>query len=286
MTNTGGLYDPATDTWTPTSTVGAPPAREGHTAVWTGSKMIVWGGFGRPGGPSNTGGLYDPATDTWTPTSTVGAPTARGYHTAVWTGSKMIVWGGWDAGGLREHRRHLRSGHRHLDADEHRRRSHGRAACHTAVWTGSKMIVWGGRDAPGPTNTGGSYDPATRHVDRDEHRRGSHGARLPHGGLDGVEDDRLGWAVTGTGTTATNTGGIYNPNAPSGWSGLQRGRVRGSSLAASGDGRAVHVAAPGYGDDRGVLPDARRASPTRTGRSGRSPTSTATARSTCSGITR
>ena len=32
------------DTWTATSTTNAPTARIGHTAVWTGSEMIVWGG--------------------------------------------------------------------------------------------------------------------------------------------------------------------------------------------------------------------------------------------------
>ena len=34
------------DTWTATSTTDAPDARYNHTAVWTGSEMIVWGGFG------------------------------------------------------------------------------------------------------------------------------------------------------------------------------------------------------------------------------------------------
>ena len=34
------------NTWTATSTAGAPAARERHTAVWTGSEMIVWGGWG------------------------------------------------------------------------------------------------------------------------------------------------------------------------------------------------------------------------------------------------
>ena len=92
--NTGGIYDPATDTWTPTSTVGAPAALRGPTGVWTGSKMIVWGGQELSGNYTNTGGIYDPATDTWTATSTVGAPEARVGHTAVWTGSKMIIWGG------------------------------------------------------------------------------------------------------------------------------------------------------------------------------------------------
>src|SRR5438132_3206892 len=32
------------DAWSATSTVNAPSAREWHTAVWTGSEMIVWGG--------------------------------------------------------------------------------------------------------------------------------------------------------------------------------------------------------------------------------------------------
>ena len=42
--NTGGRYNPSTDSWTATSTTNAPDARYGHTAVWTGSEMIVWGG--------------------------------------------------------------------------------------------------------------------------------------------------------------------------------------------------------------------------------------------------
>jgi hypothetical protein len=92
--NTGGQYDPA-DSWTATTTSGAPTARFGPKAVWTGSKMIVWGGT--PDGSSglNTGGQYDPA-DSWTATTTTGAPAARLVHTAVWTGTKMIVWGGID----------------------------------------------------------------------------------------------------------------------------------------------------------------------------------------------
>jgi hypothetical protein len=44
--DTGGRYDPATDTWTATSVTGAPAARDRHTAVWTGTEMIIWGGYG------------------------------------------------------------------------------------------------------------------------------------------------------------------------------------------------------------------------------------------------
>ena len=43
--DTGGRYDPVADIWQPTSIVDAPGARSLHTAVWSGSHMIVWGGF-------------------------------------------------------------------------------------------------------------------------------------------------------------------------------------------------------------------------------------------------
>jgi N-acetylneuraminic acid mutarotase len=58
--NSGGRYNPSTDSWTATSTTSAPAGRSSHTAVWTGSQMIVWGGWGIVGGFLNTGGKYCP----------------------------------------------------------------------------------------------------------------------------------------------------------------------------------------------------------------------------------
>ena len=91
--NTGGRYNPGTDSWTATSTTNAPAGRVAHTAVWTDSEMIVWGGC--------SGSHLTPAADT-IPTPTVGQPPAPSTrllpdtdHTAVWTGSEMIVWGGY-----------------------------------------------------------------------------------------------------------------------------------------------------------------------------------------------
>lgn len=90
----GGKYNPVTNTWIAVSNTNAPSARYGHSAVWTGSKMIVWGGYN---GTTylNDGGVYDPATNTWTTISTINAPSARSGHKAVWTGTKMIVLGGY-----------------------------------------------------------------------------------------------------------------------------------------------------------------------------------------------
>ena len=76
-----------------------PEARYDHTAVWTGSEMIVWGGYNNLGSKVITGGKYYPGTDSWFATNTANAPEARAYHTAVWTGNEMIVWGGLGVGG-------------------------------------------------------------------------------------------------------------------------------------------------------------------------------------------
>jgi hypothetical protein len=63
------------DTWTPIAS-GPPAARVNHTAVWTGTEMIVWGGYDGTGGLAS-GRRYDPATDSWIPTSANSAPAAR-----------------------------------------------------------------------------------------------------------------------------------------------------------------------------------------------------------------
>src|SRR5712692_3067349 len=98
--NTGGRYDPVSDSWTATSTSGVPTARGIHTAVWTGTEMVVWGGVDITNVPFNTGGRYDPVMDTWTATPTAGGPSARSFHTAVWDAADgvMLVWGGLDSG--------------------------------------------------------------------------------------------------------------------------------------------------------------------------------------------
>jgi N-acetylneuraminic acid mutarotase len=92
--DTGGRYDPTTDTWAPTAATNGPTPRYLHTAVWTGTQMIIWGGQGPSSQLYPPGGRYDPTAATWTPTSTTNAPTGRTGHTAVWTGTQMIVWGG------------------------------------------------------------------------------------------------------------------------------------------------------------------------------------------------
>ena len=105
----GAAFDVATSTWAP---LAAAPisGRRGHSAVWTGTHMIVFGGRGPAQGctrlcgiPSthealNDGASYDPATDRWSPIAP--APLAgREGHSAVWVQNKMVVWGGAVQGG-------------------------------------------------------------------------------------------------------------------------------------------------------------------------------------------
>jgi N-acetylneuraminic acid mutarotase len=94
----GGRYNPVTDTWTTTSSTGAPTfSQYSNTAVWTGTEMIVYG-EGNNSITNNrefTGGRYNPVTNTWTTISSTEAPTIgpdSGF-TAVWTGTEMIVFG-------------------------------------------------------------------------------------------------------------------------------------------------------------------------------------------------
>jgi len=155
--NTGGRYNPSTDSWTATSTINAPEARGYYTAVWTGSEMIVWGGYPY----TNTGGRYEPGTDSWSATSLTNAPEARGYHTAVWTGSQMIVWGGSNGSNDVNTGGRYNPGTDSWTATSTIGAASGRAV-HRAVWTGSEMIVWGGTDDNiNGLNTGGRYNPDT-----------------------------------------------------------------------------------------------------------------------------
>jgi len=152
----GGCTD---DTWTATSTTNAPTARVFHTAVWTGSEMIVWGGYDGAH-HFDTGGRYNPSTDSWTGTSTTNAPTGRYNHTAVWTGTEMIVWGGTNFFS------YFNTGGRYNPStDSWTATSTSNAPSprdgHTAVWTGSEMIVWGGTDDTDYFDTGGRYNPST-----------------------------------------------------------------------------------------------------------------------------
>src|SRR5437660_1666027 len=148
------------DTWTATSLTNAPVARSAHTAVWTGSEMIIWGGTQGGVVYLNTGGRYNPSTDSWTATSLTNAPAARDYHTAIWTHTEMLDWGGFNGSSS------LNTGGRYdpgTNSWTATSTTNAPAAIYpyTALFRSEMMIGGGTQGGVVYLNTGGRYNPST-----------------------------------------------------------------------------------------------------------------------------
>ena len=204
--STGGKYNPSTDTWVTTSATNAPTARTNHTALWTGSEMIIWGGQDQTFFQVNTGGRYNPGTDTWITTTTADAPAARSDHTAVWTGTEMVVWGGTldSTGGKYNPNTNSWTAMSTTNAPPAR-------SDHTAVWAGTTMIVWGGEGISGFLNTGGRYNPNTNTWTATSTSNVPTARRFHTAVWSGTE--MIVWAGDDQNGFSLNSGGRYNPNA-------------------------------------------------------------------------
>ena len=231
--NSGGRYDPLTNTWKPTSDVNAKAVLR-HTAVWTGTEMIVWGGW-NPNIPGNLGGRYDPNTDSWISTSNVNVPQARYGHSAVWTGTEMIVWGGLSTNNSAP----LKSGGRYNPSNDtwtlngtNLLNAPSEREYHTAVWTGTEMIIWGGSAInSGSFNSGGRYSPATDSWSSTS-TTNAPSARQWHTSI-WTGSEMIIWG--GLDNTNSNTGGRYNPSTDTWLSG-------GTTTVIAPTGRAFHTA--------------------------------------------
>ncbi|MCD6400935.1 MAG: hypothetical protein J7L73_03305 [Anaerolineales bacterium] len=211
-TNTGGIYNPTTDTWTKITTENAPAAREMHSAVWTGEEMIIWGGCSTIycSTEFNNGGKYNPDTDTWTPITSDATVIPRHFHQAVWTGDKMIVWGG-------------SNDYKGMSYDPIANTWSAISTVNSpiptyqgaGIWTGNEIIVWGGctewstSPCSSYVNSGGIYNPVT-----DTWKQittiSAPNPRWTHTAVwTGLE--MVIWG--GCGDECYNTGGRYNPYA-------------------------------------------------------------------------
>lgn len=89
----GAAYDPATGRWS-----SLPPSplspRESTSAFWTGSEMLVFGGYQASDKAVDGGGLYRPSTNTWSRLPVLpSVPSATLVGTTVaWTGRQLLVW--------------------------------------------------------------------------------------------------------------------------------------------------------------------------------------------------
>ena len=143
--------------WQTLPTLNSPSARDGHTVVWTGSKMIVWGG--RNGSALySDGAAYDPVAQVWTSLPTTGAPTARYNHSAVWTGTEMLIVGGEGASTS------LASGAAYNPQTGAWRSLSSTGSplarsSSSATWTGSQILTFGGLANGSPTASLQRLDP-------------------------------------------------------------------------------------------------------------------------------
>ncbi|GAA4817396.1 hypothetical protein GCM10011365_13050 [Marinicella pacifica] len=175
-----------------------------HTAVWTGTEMIVWGGYN--GSYLHSGGKYNPVSDVWSATSTSGAPSGRSNHTAVWTGTEMIVWGGYGASFLNSGGKYNPGSDVWMSTSTSGTPDARRY--HTAVWTGTEMIVWGGnRVGVGSLNTGGKYNPVSD-IWSSTSTSGAPSGRHSHTAV-WTGTEMIVWG--GYNGSVFNSGGKYNP---------------------------------------------------------------------------
>jgi hypothetical protein len=101
---TASMFDPTANAWLPMNRSGEPLAREVPAQLWTGSRLLVWGGIAQTSDGTwvnhNDGALFDPVANRWTAMTSAGAPAARDpLDQVVWTGSRFVVWGGVQYGG-------------------------------------------------------------------------------------------------------------------------------------------------------------------------------------------
>lgn len=197
--------------WMALSASNPPPALYGHTAVYTGSKMIIWGGNDSLTTLAPSGGyMLDLAANAWTAVS--GGPTARSKHCAVWTGSKMIIWGGTVSaaanstvqdGGIYDP---VAGTWTTIPAFGLSARSS--AAC---VWDGTEMIVWGGWDSNNVAlGDGAMYNPTTNAWAPISSTGAPAARRHPVAVWTGTQ--MLVWEGTdGANTVYYNDGGLYDP---------------------------------------------------------------------------
>lgn len=147
----GAAYDARTDTWTELQR--SPYwSLAGHSAIWTGREMIVWGGVGM----QDRGAAFDPERNTWR-TIAPGPLDGRHRHAAVWTGKEMLVWGGQGGEGP------LATGAAYApDSDSWRELPPAPISArdlHATIWTGEEMIVWGGVTNDAVVSDGAAYNP-------------------------------------------------------------------------------------------------------------------------------
>ncbi|MDQ3964709.1 MAG: hypothetical protein M3277_12495 [Actinomycetota bacterium] len=139
----------------------SPEVRTGPAAAWTGTQLLVWGGYVYTGysdeAPAANGFFWDATTEAWA--SLPESPLhPRSFPAAAWTGRELIVWGGWD--GVEA----FFDDGAAFDPETGEWRSLPESPltprAPLSVWTGSELLVWGTDvRVDDPHRDGAAYDP-------------------------------------------------------------------------------------------------------------------------------
>lgn len=172
VTGDGLVFDATSRAWGAMSTGPLSP-RALAASAWTGSELLVWGGWqGTFGyefaeGLLDDGAAYDPASDAWR--ALPSAPIEGRAPLSVWTGRELLVWGT----AIRVEDRPRDGAAYDPSTDTWRTMPDApiELTDATAVWTGEEMIVFGaalccGNDPESHTAIGAAYD-----ADNDSWRR-------------------------------------------------------------------------------------------------------------------
>ena len=158
--NVGGRYSPSEDKWTSMTGLNAPDtfnSRFGSDQMtWTGTEIVVWGGYNQP-----NGARYNAKLDSWSTITSTGAPASRVFFTNTWTGDEFIVWGGRTYDGEDYDFIGSYGGGRYDPELDAWTRIHGLPYYREnqeSIWTGNNYILWGGYDS-GVINLGSIYNP-------------------------------------------------------------------------------------------------------------------------------
>jgi hypothetical protein len=140
MPGRGAIFDPGGAGWTNVTSVGAPSARRWAIGAWTGTEVVVWGGWSGADEGLSDGAIYDPAKDQWRPMAPNDAIRGASPRLSAWADGRLLVY-------QDETKEPPRGAIYDLASDAWRPMS-GVGMPHmgrgTAVWTGAELVLWGG----------------------------------------------------------------------------------------------------------------------------------------------
>jgi len=215
MKNDGAAYVPATNRWVPVAA--APiPARSAADSVWTGTRLVISGGYHEGDDDDRTdGAALDPVSGAWSPIAVRPSPGSCGGGSAcagIWTGKVALFpvsgvsydpaadrWSAMAAAPIPD----------------------GPAPGEPSVWSGRQFLTWGisgadsdnpsgdaggGEQGPPPTH-GAAYDPVANHWQ--PFVAGPLSSRVQHTAV-WTGQEMLIWGGTG-GETPLSDGAGYRP---------------------------------------------------------------------------